>query len=527
MLTWVSRASAARALVLAALVMCGGAIAQSGPRFAVQRFDVQGNTLLSASEMDEALAPYRGGDKTFADLRKAAEALEAAYLAHGFGGVQVLIPEQDVSAGVVRLRVAERRVGKVTVEGNQAFGAENVRRSVPWVREREVPNLDAIARNLQLLAEHPSKRTEVLLRSGAAEDVVDVGIRVSDEKPWKTFLSLDNTGTASTGYYRLGVGYQHSNLFDRDHVLTAQYVTSPTYASKVSIYGLGYRVPFYESHSSLDLMLGYSNVNSGTVAGLFTVSGQGTIASARWNWYPARWGEVEQKVSLGLDYKAFSNQVMFQEQGVVPDITVHPASATYAGVRRGADSELSFYGSLSANLPGGNDGTQADFDRSRAGASARYTIVRYGASYLRQLGTDWQVRAAVNGQETGDALVSGEQFGLGGPDSVRGYLPREVVNDRGYSVQIELYTPELASRLGLAERQQLRLLAFLDGGSVWRNHALPGEATHDSIGSAGVGARWNYGKSASLKLDLAQVLQATPDRRRNSQRLGAALALSF
>ncbi len=43
-----------------------------------------------------------------------------------------------------------------------------------------------------------------------------------------TRLSLDNTGTSQTGDTRIGAGFQYANLFNRDHVLNVQYITSPT-----------------------------------------------------------------------------------------------------------------------------------------------------------------------------------------------------------------------------------------------------------------------------------------------------------
>src|SRR5206468_3979668 len=98
--------------------------------------------------------------------------------------------------------------------------------------------------------------------------------------------------------------------------------------------------------------------------------------------------------------------------------------------------------------------------------------VRAGFTYLRQLAAGWQARALLNAQFTGDALIPGEQFGLGGPDSVRGYVLREVVNDRGFSGQLELYTPELSAKLHLSDAYKVRLLAFYDFGTVQRNHGL-------------------------------------------------------
>lgn len=519
---------------VATLALCGPVLAQApeaeipdSPRFEIMRFDVTGNTLLQAAEIDAAVASYTGKLKDFSDIQRALESLEQVYRDRGYGVVRVLLPEQDITRGVVRLSVVEARIGRVIVEGNKVFGADNIRRSLPSVKEGSMPNTQEIARDLQLTAEHPVKQTQVTLRAGAKEDQVDVAVKVADDKPWRAFLTLDNTGTSDTGSYRTGFGYQHTNLFDRDHTLTAQYVTSPTHANKISIYGVGYRIPFYDRHSSLDLIAGYSDVNSGTVQGLFTVAGSGTIAGAHWNYYPAKWGDVEQKLSLGLDYRAFGNQVLYQGQGIVPDITVHPVSATYSGVVRGAASELTFNAGLAANIPGGNDGTAEDFQRSRAAATSNYTILRYGFSYLRQFSGGWQARALFNGQYTSNALVSGEQFGLGGADSVRGYMLREVVNDRGYTAQLELYTPELSPRFGLSDSYKMRLLTFYDFGSVQRNHALPGETSGDSIASVGVGARMGYGKSLSMRLDLASILEPTANRHAGSLRLGMAAAFTF
>ena len=499
------------------------------PRFDINRFEVVNNTLLPASELERLFAPYTGQNKDFGDIQRALESLEAAYRDRGYGVVQVLLPEQDITKGVVRFRVLQPRVGRVLIEGNTQFDNENVRYSLPTIKEGETPNSRDMARNLQILGEHPTKQTTVLLRSGASEDEVDVNVKIVDEKPWRVFLTLDNTGTDETGNYRLGIGYQNLNLFNRDHTLTAQFVTSPTEPAKVKIYGLGYRVPFYDLNSSLDLIAGYSDVNSGTVQGLFNVAGAGTVALARWNYYLPKWADVEQKLSFGLDYRAYQNDVLFQGQGqtLVPDITVHPASITYNGLWRMAAAELSFYGGFSANIPGGKNGDDAAFAASRVGATADYTILRAGFNYVQQFRNEWQTRVGFNGQYTSDLLVSGEQYGIGGPDSVRGYLVREVAGDRGGAVQFELYTPDFAGTIGLSDKYRIRGLAFYDFGQVNKNDAQPGEVDHAVLASTGLGVRLSYGKLVSLRFDVADILKPTPNIDKGSVRVSAALALIF
>jgi len=498
------------------------------PRFEIKRYEVVGNTLLPAAEVEQLVAPHTGAEKDFSDIQRALEALEQAYRALGFGVVQVLLPEQDITRGVVQFRVVQPKIGRVAVEGNTHFDAANVRRSVPAVKEGEVPNSGEIARNLQLAAEHPVKQTNVLLRSGSSEEFVDVTVKVVDEKPWRGFFTLDNTGTGDTGYFRSGIGFQHSNLFNRDHTLTAQYITSPTDPSNVSIYGVGYRIPFYNLNSSLDLVAGYSDVDSGVVQGLFNVAGAGTIGVARWNYVLPKWGDIEHKASLGLDYRAFENEVLLQGQNLTPDIVVHPLSLTYSGLKRMTAADLSFYAGISHNIPGGNDGKEEDWRQgvvSRQAVTDDYKILRYGFNYARQFQSEWQMRVGFSGQFTSDALVSGEQFGIGGPDSVRGYNLREVVSDRGQFVQTEIYTPEFGTKVGLSEKYRLRALAFYDWGQVKLNKGLPGDTNKDSLSSFGLGLRMSYGKLVNIRLDVANLLQDSPTLDNGSTRVTGSLAV--
>ncbi len=517
--------------LFALLGIFGNAAAQDvitpPPKFAIQSFEVIGDSVLGTEVIQRLVTPFTGKDKDFSDVQRALEALEGAYRERGYGVIQVALPEQDITKGVVRFNIIQPKIGKVTVEGNEHFSTENVRRSLPSVKEGETPNSNNIARNLQLAAEHPVKQTSVLLRSGASEGLVDVNVRVTDDKPWRLVGTLDNSGTEETGDWRLGVGYQHTNLFDRDHTLSLQYITSPGHMSDVTIYGVGYRIPYYHLNSSLDLFGGYSDVDSGTVGGLFAVSGKGSIYGARWNYYLHKWGDIEQKAYVGLDYRAYKNNVTLGGVGFVPDITVRPISLGYAGLKRMSASEWAFNTSLSRNIPGAQDGSAADFQATRFGATENYTILRYGTSFSHAFRNEWQGRIAFVGQYTKDLLVPGEQFGIGGVETVRGYLPREAANDRGYATQLELYTPNFSDKVGLNDKWRSRLVGFYDFGDVTRNDPLPGESAGQYLASTGIGLRLAFGKLVSIRLDLAQILKAYGTRETSDPRANASLAIIY
>lgn len=112
------------------------------PRFAIQRFEVTGNTLLPAAELARAVSPFTGAAREMPDVQRAVEALTEAYRERGYTMVRVTVPEQDITGGVVRLQVQQGRIGKVTVEkirtlipptcAPHCLPSARVKRPTPW-----------------------------------------------------------------------------------------------------------------------------------------------------------------------------------------------------------------------------------------------------------------------------------------------------------------------------------------------------------------------------------------------------------
>ena len=520
------------------------------PRFDINKFTVRGATLITADGIELLLAPYIGRSKDFGDVQKALEALEKAYTSKGYSAVQVILPEQQIDKGEVEFEVVEAKIGKIVIEGNKYFDEANVRASVPRVQQGQSPNILHISDNLRLANENPAKQTTVLLRSGAEEGQVDAVVRVADERPNKLSVTLDNTGTQQTGNFRVGVGYQNSNLWNRDHVLNAQYVTAPNdddrtnrlglYPSKhVFILGGQYRIPLYRYGDTLELSAGYSNVNSGVVANLFNISGSGSIFGVRYNQNLDKIGDLEHKLSYGLDWRAYQStvrQIGVAGAGLVPDVTVHPISLTYAGTYRKSESDTNFSLSAAQNLPGGNDAGTGAFQgdtfvvpvrpAARAGANPRYFTTRWSFNHNRALPRDWQFRWGMSGQLTRDTLISGEQFGIGGADSVRGFLEREIINDNGYRGTLEFYTPDFGSIVPVAG-VRMRALAFYDWGAVRRIRPTVLEQHGQHVSSAGLGVRFSRGTNLSVRLDAATVTDSGGVQKIGDVRVHASFAYIY
>ncbi len=223
-----------------------GAAGDSIGDFKITRFEVAGNTLLEAAEVQSLVSGFAGKNRDFSDVEQAMAALEGAYRKRGFSLVKVVLPEQELNEGVVHITVIETRIGQVRVAGNQfhergQYPPQSARRS----RRATVPNTDALSANLRMANENPSKRANLQLQSGDQPGVVDAVVEIADAKSWSAGALLDNSGNDASGRSHITAQYQNFNVGGLDHVFSAQYTTSPENPSKISVYGAGYHVPLY------------------------------------------------------------------------------------------------------------------------------------------------------------------------------------------------------------------------------------------------------------------------------------------
>lgn len=494
-------------------------------RFTIERYILEGASLLSQAEIDAAVAPYVGKDKDFSDVQRALEALEDAYARHGYTAVRVMLPEQELEKGTVRFRVVESRFGKVTVKNNQFVSEANVLNALPSVRSGGVPRTRQISRELKLANENPARQMNVVLKAGAKEEEVNADVMVTDSKPSAWGASLDNTGSPETGRTRLGISYRHANVFDKDHVATLQYITSPQYPDRVKVLGGDYKIPLYHSGNSVEFFAGYSNVNS-VVGGLSNFQGGGRLLSAHYNLALERMAGFDPRLAFGLDWRDFKQieQTTAPATVLYKEIVVLPLSIAYSAQGKFVRSNLGLNLSLSANLPQISKGKEADFAAYDPGGNlkpdSRYRVVRYGADYSRLMGNDWQFHTALNGQWSNNVLVLGEQIRLGGADAVRGFSEGSEGGDKGTRVNFEGYTPDFGKG-----DFRTRALVFYDAGQA----ASSSTAGKITIASAGIGLRMNYMDRFAFRADVARIAKAgnDPEQQAGKRRLHLSLNATF
>jgi hemolysin activation/secretion protein len=508
----------------------GTAAARPEPRFEIKRFEVAGADKVPADRLAAALAPFTGPSRRFTDIESAVQAVREVYAEASITAVQVLIPEQTLEGGVVKLQVEELQVARIEIEGAQLRSRDNVLRAVPGLSQGVTPVDTDLSAQLRLANENPGRQMQVTFRTEDDGSLTGV-LRVADRSPWTTQLSLDNTGSATTGKYRAGLAVQHANLLDRDIVAAGQVQTSPGHVDDVKVGFLNLRAPLYPLGLMLDATWVHSSVDSGTVktsAGDYLLSSIGRSTSLRVTRLLPRWGAVDQRLSLGQDWRLIDSQVTSTAGGpsLVPSLELRPVTLSYSLNWREDASSAFGQASVSHNLPAGGRSAPSAVEESRKGAKPNYTVLRLSAGFATAVGA-WTLNTQWNGQWTDDALVSAEQFSIGGEGSIRGFNGRVASADKGQRLGLELQSPVKTMKLGAAGTVAAAWAVFAEAGEVRRNLPQTGEKVRTALAGAGLGLRITWSERLALRADLGVVTRGDGLAARGDRVLHLNLSYAF
>ncbi|MBI2307750.1 MAG: ShlB/FhaC/HecB family hemolysin secretion/activation protein [Rhodocyclales bacterium] len=494
-------------MLLPALLAQGVPLQANATSFPVSRFVIEGNTLLATERLAPQLDPLRGETRTLDDLLEARKRIESAYREAGYGLVSIGLPRTIDADGTVRLQVRELPLDAVVITPETPAGdPDRYRNALPSLREGESPNLLRLSRELSLANENPSHGLTVDFAQ--RDDGIVAEVRVEESSPLKLSLTIDNTGTPETGRTRTGLIVQHANVFGLDHQATLAYTTSPEKADKVSIAALFYRIPLPALGDSLVFSANYSDVDSGRVADLFNISGQGYGAGAHYIHNLTRSAERRASLDIGVDRRVYRDIVDFSGTDIGTQVTTRPLSLQFStGGRIGKHSYAATLGGA-RNLPGGDKNDDAAYAAARSGASADWRVLRASLHWSYLFGNASLLSLRGEMQHTRDPLISGEQFGVGGARSVRGLKEREISGDRGWLTTAEWLSPPL--------REHHRLALFADAGHVNR---LESPGTPDErAASVGLGWRISGWKGFSLNVDFARVVHGAGNTEKGDHR---------
>ncbi|WP_126220737.1 ShlB/FhaC/HecB family hemolysin secretion/activation protein [Burkholderia vietnamiensis] len=122
--------------------------------------------------------------------------LSQAILARGYVTTRVLIPEQDLSTGTLKLSLIPGMIRHVHFADEKLRGTWKT--AFP-TRDGEVLNLRDLEQGLEQMKRVSSQDVSMQIVPGALPGESDVVLDVKRSKPWTVVASIDNSGTRATG----------------------------------------------------------------------------------------------------------------------------------------------------------------------------------------------------------------------------------------------------------------------------------------------------------------------------------------
>ena len=526
-------------------------------RFQITSYLVEGNTILEQVKIDAALQPYKGSDRRLNDIETARSELEKAYHAAGYPTVVVMLPEQTIDTGVVRLQVLEGRLVEITVTGNEHYDWLSIREKLPSIQPGALLYEPTFVKELGMVNGNPDRKVAPVLKPGTEPGTVNLELKVKDRLPVHGKLEADNRGPITTPQNRLIAEVQHTNLFGGDEILTVNTVQTPTDWGAVQNYGASFVYPVkwpdhllavYASKSESNSVLAGSALSVGG-GGNIAISGNAFVAGFRYILPIFSGGQNTHQLSAGVDYKKLhSTNATFPDGGtavVLGELQYAPASIAYTGFYPDqwglTKLGLSAKGYVAGTISGGSEEdfarTSSNQSGQRQGSTGTFAVLKGELDRAQPLPADFTLALHADGQWGSQPLIPAEGYFAGGFDTVRGYLQYEAIGDNAVRGRAELTTPELfaipVDRIWQRRRSsdytiRVKLAAFYDAAQLWVQQPSAGQTSQFRLDGVGGGIRVKFPKDVGqLIIDQGFALHDTLVTKKGDTFVHFSVGLAF
>jgi hemolysin activation/secretion protein len=492
----------------------------------ISGIQADGLPLLQTADFRTVVNPYFGKPVTMRSLNTLVREIVIFYRDHDRPVVDVVVPEQEITSGVVQLVVIEATLGEVRVEGNEWFSSEFLADQVR-IKPGEKFNEEVLRSDLRWINNNPFRDVNFIYTPGLKPGTADLVLQTKDRLPLRIFGGYEDSGNDLTDDARLFTGMNWGDAFGLDHQMNYQYTTNPD-GKKLTAHAGSYVIPLPWRHTLT--FFGSYVESSADVVAPFKLEGVSWQVSAR---YAAPLPDIEtyrHEVVIGADFKNSNNNLEFG--GTTVTNTPTDICQLVVGYDGGMKDP---WGATSGGVtffisPGGmtQDNESANFQVYQAFANADYMYGIIDFERVTALPCGFTLSNRFKYQFSNSNLLGSEQFGLGGYQTVRGYDEREANGAEGWLLSNEIRTPpiSLGEMVGFPElNDQLQFLAFWDYGVTGNRTLLPGEDPNLILSGVGPGVRYAINPYLSVRFDYGfQLKQATAGRHNSRGHLGVIVA---
>ena len=473
--------------------------------FILEGVILQGVTVFEPDRFAAVIDEYTRRKTNLEVLQHLAARITKIYRDEGYFLSRVLIPQQEVMDGKVRLLVVEGRVGSVMINDPENLLSRDffdvVDKTVYKIKALGVIHGPTLERYMLLLNDWSGLRIQNLLKaSGTSEEpgVVDVVLEVSRKKSYSFTATYSNDGSRFVGPHQVNMVATKGNLFNSfDRLMLQNSFAIPP--REVRFGALDYTTVLTEEGLSGSVSVSYAKSEPGLALRALEVEGDSIVLETGVS-YPVIRSRGE-NLNVGASFAFRQSATEFLDEELIDDKT---RALSIFGDYQTQDKwdGINFIEvRLSKGLDIWNATETGSPDLSRIEGRSDFFKTEVNMVRQQDLIEGFRLVNALRGQYAPHPLLSSEEFGYGGAGLGRAYDPSEITGDQGVSASAEL----LYTDLEILNEWDFQLVpfAFYDIGKVW-NHDQ--NAKPQSGASAGFGTYYNYNQTLSGSFQVAYPL---------------------
>lgn len=509
---------------------------EQGEKIVVKEFKFEGNVAINAADLQEALASLTNQEITVNQLKTCVDLISAYYRQKGYMAVATL-PEQDITDGVVIIKIEEANFGGVKFDGEYGKDFNRIRPSViervidGAMQKGAVLNQHELDQALAITQKMAGFNLSANYQAGEQDGTTDVLVAVKDKPLVSAALTADNTGGRATGRDKqtvtvgfaspLGLG---DNLnFVALHSKGTDYL-SGTY--QVPVGSKGWQLGVNASHLTYDVIL-----KDESIAQIKPKGESDTLGiDASYPLYMSRTANLN--LELNYDHKRFKNQIRPDDRYIdssnykVEVVSLKMSGTLNDGFLAGAINTASLdvgRGKVDMNGSGSElTPTHEQTDRDGANTQGYYQRVKWSIGRTQFLADTWSLSLDAMGQIADKNLDSSEKFYLGGINGVRAYPTSEGAGSEGYMFKLELrkYLPNnftVSAFIDEGRVKQFRQNFKHDGSGETLTATDPESPNEYSLKGYGFTAAWSGPYKTNIKATYARRFGSNPNPSLNTE----------
>jgi hemolysin activation/secretion protein len=490
-------------------------------RFVLQAVQVDGVTVYPPDALRPLYAGLLGTEITLAQVYDLAAALTRKYRNDGYVLSQVVVPQQAIRAGSVRLQAIEGYIASVRIQGEVLGPRADLDAYVDRIRASRPLTAADLERHLLLVNELAGVTARATLSPAAEPGASELTIDVSQRRA-RGVVALTNRGSKSLGPWRVDASadaYALFGAFDRASLRVIQTVFD---TDELTFVNGAYERPIGADGLRAIVTGTYVNSTPGPPQNLNLPTNSASATATLL--YPIRRARAG-NLSVRGTFTYFNGRTDFEDVELSEDrIRALRVGLSWDGIDAWRGVNLVDV-EVSQGLNGLGASPYGSPLASRAGGHPDFTKVTLYAARLQSLAPRWSVLAAVNAQYAFNKLLSPEEFAYGGEQFGRAYDFAELLGDSGFGFKIDLrYT----DRTDLALAREVMPYAFYGIGVVWQRGTPPGQDARSSAANVGAGVRVTGERGFSGYLEVAKPLTkiVTEEGNKNA-RVFVAVQIAF